>query len=307
MKTYFLPTGLILALLLAMVFPDPGEKIASFEITSYLIAAIFFMNGHDFVLKELGFNRKLMFHVLSISMISLFLAPAIALAMSKVIVFEFYWLLGLFIIACVPTTLSSGVVITSEAGGNKSLAVMLTIVMNLLGVFVLPFTLKYLVQGSESLKIDSIALMMGLFLKVLLPFLLGLLIQKIKSTGFVFGNMLPSCLVILIVYYSSSKSQSLMMNSTIAELGLAMMISIILHLALMVLDLLYVTLSKIKREDQLAFVFCGSQKTLPLSIAVLAVLPIVPGQALVLCICYHFSQLILDSILAVYIKRQFTA
>lgn len=303
MKTYFLPIGLILALALAMTLPEPGRNLAELELTSYLIAAIFFMNGYDFVVKELDFNAKLLIHVLNISLISLLMAPAIAFGMSFVVNLDFYWMLGLFTIACVPTTLSSGIVISAQAGGNKSLAVLLTMVMSFLGVFILPFTLKSLVQAYGEVQIDSLALMIGLCYKVLLPFLLGYMVQRFLLKGYRIGNLLPSSIVVLIVYYSSSKSQALMMSSTIQQILGCVLVSISLHIFLILIDYLYVAVVKMKASNRLSFVFCGSQKTLPLSVAVLAGFSVETGRALVLCICFHFCQLIMDSVLALKLKQ----
>jgi sodium/bile acid cotransporter 7 len=222
--------------------------------------------------------------------------------MSSGVDLGFDWMLGLYTIACVPTTLSSGIVIAAQAGGNKSLAVMLTMVMSFLGVLILPFTLSWLLQAYGNTSIDSLSLMMSLCYKVLFPFLLGYVCQQFIWRGHRFGTVLPSSIVILIVYYSSSRSQDLMLSSTLLEITLAIVISTGLHLVLIGLDYLYVKVMEIKAENMISFVICGSQKTLPLSVAVLAGFSLETGQALVFCICFHFSQLILDSILAMYLK-----
>jgi sodium/bile acid cotransporter 7 len=47
-----------------------------------------------------------------------------------------------------------------------------------------------------------------------------------------------------------------------------------------------------------ALFFVCSQKTLPVAISVLTALSIISPPALIICVCFHFLQIIIDSFLA---------
>jgi len=57
---------------------------------------------------------------------------------------------GLALFFCMPTTLSSGVILVGQAKGNVALALMLTVVTNLLGVFVVPFSVDIVFSSVSS-------------------------------------------------------------------------------------------------------------------------------------------------------------
>lgn len=50
---------------------------------------------------------------------------------------------GLAVMCCMPTTLSTGVVLTSQVGGNVALALALVLLTNIAGVATIPYAIKY--------------------------------------------------------------------------------------------------------------------------------------------------------------------
>ncbi|EDO43375.1 predicted protein, partial [Nematostella vectensis] len=75
---------------------------------------------------------------------------------------------GIELYLIVPCTISAGVVLVSQAGGNATLALVTTIVCNLMAVFTLPVMMKWL-MSFEGVKLDAINLLVKLLLTVLLP------------------------------------------------------------------------------------------------------------------------------------------
>ena len=53
-----------------------------------------------------------------------------------------------------------------------------------------------------------------------------------------------------------------------------------------------------------ALLFVASQKTLAISLAVLASVQFDTGSAIIVCLLFHFFQLFLDSFLASYMKKE---
>jgi len=305
MKTYFLPIGLIAAIVGALVVPAAGQHLAQWHWTSYFVAVIFFINGFDFRSRDLKFEKSLLIHTMMVSLLSLMVAPQIAYLLTSFIPLPLSWMIGFYVIACVPTTLSSGIVIASLAGGHRPLAVLLTIGMSFMGIFTLPWTLSFLLEGGFAFSVNRGELMLGLCLTVLLPFLVGLWCKRALKTDYQFGNYYPSAIVIMIVYVSAAQSSQLLYNATLNELGKAILISCLLHVILMVLCWIYAFLTTSDREYSVTILFCGSQKTLPLSVAVLSDLSTGTGNALIICIVFHFFQLIFDSLLASHLPKVF--
>ena len=58
--------------------------------------------------------------------------------------------MGLVVIASMPPTLSSGVILTENAGGHTVWAMLLTILLNLAGIFTVPFVLDLALLGSSA-------------------------------------------------------------------------------------------------------------------------------------------------------------
>jgi hypothetical protein len=79
---------------------------------------------------------------------------------------------GLFLVAVMPSTLSSGVVMTGGAGGNAAHALLVTIIANALAVFTIPVVLSLLLAttgDNRLVVIDKAAIMIKIALLVLVP------------------------------------------------------------------------------------------------------------------------------------------
>ncbi|MBW2640108.1 MAG: bile acid:sodium symporter [Deltaproteobacteria bacterium] len=95
--------------------------------------------------------------------------------------------IGIFLVAVMPTTLSSGVVMTGAAGGNMAHALVITILANGLAVFTIPVALSLLlnlVGGAAVVSIDKPAIVMKLGFYVLLPLCTGLTIKFFTKSFF---------------------------------------------------------------------------------------------------------------------------
>ncbi|MCI5120852.1 MAG: bile acid:sodium symporter, partial [Candidatus Electrothrix sp. AUS4] len=106
-----------------------------------------------------------------------------------------------------------------------------------------------------------------------------------------------SC-VILAVYISLAVSRQEFFNTGLGEY-LAVLSSVsLVHLLLLAMNGLSAKTLQLNSEDAKALLFVGSQKTLPVSLAVLAGLHQNTGNAVVVCLLFHFVQLLVDSVLA---------
>jgi sodium/bile acid cotransporter 7 len=118
--------------------------------------------------------------------------------------------------------------------------------------------------------------------------------QKV-STHWSYVN--SSC-VILAVYISLAVSrQEFFQTNTGQYLTVFLSVSMI-HILLLIMNHQAAKWLKLSPEDSKALLFVASQKTLPVSLAVLAGLCQDTGNAVIVCLLFHFTQLFMDSVLA---------
>ena len=305
MSDYFLPAGLLLAFLVAWFAPGPGAVMEQLGLIPWMVVTIFLVNGYQARLDQLPAGRNILAASLVAVPVSLLVSPFIGLAAANLAGLPAAATLGVVVMATVPPTLSSGIVMTGIAGGNVPKALFLTILLNLLGVFSIPFMLQLTLDRVGIVAISPWPLLQKLALIVLIPFLAGILLKRAVSLPprHPVLRYLPSTCVIGTVWMAVSASVD-----TLRDLDLSLLLSIaaaatLVHLALLLLCWLARGLYRPPRGEWIALLFTTSQKTLPVAIGVLAALDHPAGVALVACILFHFLQLFIDSVLASRIGR----
>ncbi|XCN71986.1 MAG: bile acid:sodium symporter [Candidatus Electrothrix aestuarii] len=300
MRQYFLPLGLILAAIFALMFPQAGVYLTGRGGIKLTILIIFLVSGYQTVTAGIPLNRGLLKIFLSAAIISLIVTPLLGLAISTLLALPSFLVIGLLIICAVPPTLSSGIVITGVSGGNAVLALLLTVSLNLTGILTLPPMLHLCLKAGGPVTINQWDLFIKMLLLVLLPFIIGKLLRTVLNKQKVSANWsyVNSSCVILAVYISLSVSRQEFFRTGLGEY-LAVLSSVsIIHFLLLGLNILAAKILQLNSEDAKALLFVASQKTLPVSLAVLAGLHQDTGNAVIVCLLFHFVQLFVDSILA---------
>ena len=107
-------------------------------------------------------------------------------------------MVGIFIVSAMPTTLSTGVVMTGASGGNMAHALMITILSNFIAVVSIPITLSaqmMFLQSNVFVTIDKTAIMIKLIILVLFPLCAGFLtrnfFEKTKGKELAGENISP--------------------------------------------------------------------------------------------------------------------
>lgn len=218
--------------------------------------------------------------------------------------------IGLFLVAVMPTTLTTGVVMTGAAGGNMAHALLITILSNALGVLTVPVSLSLLMglgKEMESVPIDRWALMMQIALLVLVPLVLGMAVRKKGvAVGPALRGAVPvvnQCLVLAILWMALSEAKSTVIGGG-AQAGLALLLSFVYHAILVAAALGVSRILGMGAGRRESVVFMGGQKTLPLSILIQTTLFPQHGLALAFCIIYHFVHLIMDGYLVSWFRRR---
>jgi sodium/bile acid cotransporter 7 len=300
MKQLFLPIGLILSILFALLLPSGGAFISHNSGLKILVFTIFLVSGYQTATNGLRLDRKLGTLLLTAAVISLGIGPLLGLLTSEILTLSIYPAIGIILMSSMPPTLSSGVVITKVSGGNSTLALLLTISLNLLGICCMPFILDLCLNAVGTIDIDQSALLIKMLFFVLLPFGIGKTLRSLRkrrSIGSFWGYINSSC-VIIIVYSSLSVSKSAFSGLDAMDYLEILIASAAVHLSLLAINTQAGKLLQLPPEDKKAMLFVTSQKTLPIALAVLASVQFDTGNAIIVCLVFHFFQLFVDSFLA---------
>lgn len=306
MSPYFLPLGLLLAFLVSWLLPQPGSLLQQLGLIQWMVVVIFLVNGYQTSLSQLRSGLGLGRIWLPALLINLLLAPWLGWMVARWLQLPQSAALGLVVMSTVPATLSSGIVMTRLAGGDGVKALSLTILLNLVGVFSVPFLLPLLLDGMGGSGLSPWQLLGKLLLIVLLPFLLGTVARgllEFPHDGLLL-RYLPSSCVIGTVWMSVSASSETLHQVTPGLLLLLGLSALLVHGGLLLVCRLARQLVAMERPDWLALLFPASQKTLPVAVGVLVALEQPAGVALVASILFHFIQLIADSLLASRLYRK---
>jgi sodium/bile acid cotransporter 7 len=242
------------------------------------------------------------------ALIVIFLVAPVIGALFGAIPMDTGVLIGIFLVAVMPTTLSSGVVMTGAAGGNMAQALVITILANGLAVFTIPVVLSLLlrlVEGSAIVCIDKLAIMIKLGFYVLLPLCFGLTIKLLTKSlmdRVVYRlQMLNQLLVLAIVWMAMSQARGTILNSS-ASVGIVLLLVFGFHGLLLVAAGIFAGCLKLGKGRRESVIFMGGQKTLPLSIILQVSLFPQYGLALVVCVLHHLIHLLMDGYLVGRLK-----
>lgn len=317
---------LFLAFLIGLTLPDPGIEVSKPKIDMGKdlgtmravqfcnVVLIFLISG--FRLKTdaaIGALRQPM--ALGAGLFSILVwTPLMGLVTSnttKLWPKEFAY--GLTLFCTVPTTLTSGAALVAGCkGANRAteLALMITVSSNLLGCFTTPLWLSAFLS-SVDVKVNVPNLLMKLMLSLLLPTFIGKAAQVLIPGAAKFSKDWKTPLTIFsnfnlvfVVWQSVSRAQSKIKSAEGWHLLLCIVAAIVLHVVFWVLNSPIFLLPRIEdMHHRRAAFLLGSQKTLPVSVAIISGLgeEIGDGGLMALpCIFGHLSQLVIDAFLVDY-------
>ena len=310
-KQWFL-CGLVL-IFLAVIF-DKTEQIALTGIylknhsgSSVMIFFIFILSGMILDIDQMKSGIKDIKSTLAALFIIIIISPFVAAVMSF-LPLETGILLGMFLVAVMPTTISSGVVMTGNAGGNMAHALFVTIVSNCIAIVSIPLVLSILLllqQQDTVLSIDQKAIIVKLLILVLLPLITGMFLKKmvfnITANRKKIMGIINQCCVICIVFMSLSGVKEILISKS-NSFFLIVPLVIAFHLCLLGFSCLVSRLLNIGKGKRESVIFMGSQKTLPLSVMLQMTYFPEYGTALLVCVVHHITHLMIDGYLAVKFK-----
>ena len=306
---------LSLALVFAAVVSDGTGSIALLGKTlnglhgpDIVIFTIFFISGLIIETRQIRDGIKDARATLAALSVIVIVSPVAALALSFFSPAQGI-LIGLFIVSVMPTTLSSGIVMTGRAGGNMAHALCVTIFSNIISIVSIPFILSLLLplaSQSKELSIDRGMIMIRLCFLVLLPLVSGLLVKRFALNGQVEKKRvlqnINQVLVVLIVFMAASKVKNVLDGSP-DGFFLIVLYTAVFHLILLFASFAAAKGLRIRGSRNRSVIFMGSQKTLPLSVIIQMTYFPEFSTALLVCVVHHFVHLFIDGYLAVKLEK----
>lgn len=310
----FLPISLVLLTIFGAVYPDPGRYMNDETPANIIcIVIIFLITGIKLKTAEIknaiGAWRSWVFGSISI----LFITPILALGLIHLPLAPDDLSFGFALLANMPTTISSGVMLVKEAKGNAPLALLMCLITNIVCIFTIPFIFPILLNtGSVPVKVDAPKLLMNLSLTILVPLIVGKILhdssdgvrrwsrrKRVDSALKFITTILLTVMPWMNISVSVDKLATLTAGTLFACIGwmLAMHIAyIIFHIIIMkILPL------NANRQNTKAVVIMASQKSPTILFSVLAFLPDSLGSkgliAIPAIIC-QLVQIIMDSVVA---------
>lgn len=214
--------------------------------------------------------------------------------------------LGFLYLCVLPSTVSTSVVLTGLAGGNTVGAIFNAVLSNVLGVFVTPLWIAWLMQkGGTPQPLGPVILEIVLLL--LLPLAVGQLLRipfaKAADTRKkLLGNLASGTILFIVfaAFCNSVKSRLWSQHGAGVTLLAAAGVLLVFAIAMAAVELAARVL-RLDTPDRIAASFCAPQKTLASGVPMAKILfGTHPGLGLILLpiLLYHPLQLVVCGILA---------
>ncbi|MBC7683070.1 MAG: bile acid:sodium symporter, partial [Ferruginibacter sp.] len=223
--------------------------------------------------------------------------------------------LGMLFLCTLPATVQSAIAFTAMARGNVSAAVCSASASSLIGVFITPLLVGWLVVPSGEggvVGAGGLEAVGRIMLQLMLPFVLGQLLQPWVG-GFVLQHaaklkFVDQGSILLVVYtaFSAAVIEGLWKQVPLPILLGVVAASCVLLALVLVLTTRLGRLLGFSPEDQITIVFCGSKKSLASGVPMAKVLfaAHTVGVMLLPLMIFHQIQLMVCAVLAQrYAKR----
>lgn len=225
---------------------------------------------------------------------------------------------GLALFCIVPTTLGVGVALTAAAKGNQALALLFTVVTNLLGIVTVPYELRLVLSsaGANTVSVDPGSLVIKLVFTVLIPTVIGKVARELSRhvTQFVttfklqlslFSTLNLAC----IVWQTLSGARDTLLQQPFTSVLLVVVASSVLHLVMLALNAVMVSryVMNLPFREGVAVMIMSSQKSAPVAVTVISYLTpslVQQGLMAIPCILGQLAQIFIGSALVKYLRKR---
>ncbi|EXB36963.1 hypothetical protein L484_018339 [Morus notabilis] len=169
----FLPLALLGGVALGLANPGLGCLADKYSLSKFSTFGIFIVSGLTLRSEDIG-DAAEAWPVAILGLVSILLfTPYFSRLILHFRLQPQEFVTGLAIFCCMPTTLSSGVALTQLAGGNSALALAMTVISNLLGILIIPFSISRFIASGVGVSVPTKQLLKSLVVTLLIPLVLG--------------------------------------------------------------------------------------------------------------------------------------
>ncbi|MDX3905688.1 MAG: bile acid:sodium symporter family protein [Pigmentiphaga sp.] len=307
----FLPDNFTLSLIvvvtLASFFPCSGQAAVAFDwLTNVAIGLLFFLHGAKLSREAIVAGATHWRLHLLIFAFTFVMFPLLGLAfkplLAPLVTPDLY--LGILFLCALPATVQSAIALTSVARGNVPAAICSASASSLLGIFLTPLLVKFLMStsGESGVSFEAVG---KILVQLLLPFVLGQLMRRwiggwvARHRGLVKSIDQGSILLVVYTAFSEAVVSGLWHQTSSATLaGVVLVCAVILAAALLVTTCVSRALG-FSKEDEITIVFCGSKKSLATGIPMAKVLlsSSTAGAIVLPLMIFHQMQLMVCAVL----------
>ncbi|MCD1117739.1 bile acid:sodium symporter [Chryseobacterium turcicum] len=308
---------LVVMVVLAKLIPFQSSYSQYFNLSAFIdwgIAGIFLLYGLKLNLKEVVkdvSNWKLHLLIQSGTFIIFPLLVLIFYPFIKDSEYYNIWL-SVFFLASLPSTVSSSVVMVSIAKGNVTSAIFNASISGLIGIIMTPLLMSFFLVSNSSSG-NQTEIIQQLLIKVLLPIILGVLLNPVfkkwvTKYSKIFAEF-DRLIILLIVYESFSGA---FIENIFASVPSAVFLILALSVIFLFFSVYYILKilaekMNFKPKEVITATFCGSKKSLVHGSLFLLVLGIPDEQKVLFLLpvmVYHSFQLFYVSWLANKIAKR---
>lgn len=309
----FLPDDFTLTLIavvvLASLWPLQGAVAHAFDVlTTAAIALLFFMHGAKLsranVVAGLSHWRL---HLLVLAftfglfpVLGLLLKPLFAWSLSPELA------VGMLFLCTLPATVQSAIAFTAMARGNVAAAVCSASASSLIGVFITPLLVSWLVVPGGVSGGGALDAVIHIMEQLLLPFAAGQLLQPWVG-GFVQRHastlkMVDQSSILLVVYTAFSAA---VIEGLWSKVPAPMLLALVVASCVLLAIVLFITTwgsrkLGFSKDDEITIVFCASKKSMASGVPMAKVLFAAPavGMMILPLMIFHQIQLMVCAVIA---------
>ncbi|MCL2791470.1 MAG: bile acid:sodium symporter [Spirochaetaceae bacterium] len=315
-KKNWLIIGIFVAVICGYYFPEFAKIINKDRMFStFLVIFLFFIQG--FILqKEKVFSgiKNLKLHVTMLFFTFIFYPLYFFIFVNILPLTDNEGVIaGLFILACLPTTIASCAVFTSLAGGNTSGVIFNTVISNTAGVFITPLLFSFMVTTAALvLPLSMLSeVLVGLVIRIIIPMALGMILRNffiefIDKNRKKFSTA-SSIAILCILFLAFAESSNYITSDLVATLYPVFIFLAVSYFIISFIIYKTASLLGFPEEDIIASVFTGAQKTLagaPLITLFFKDSPHMLGIVLIPLLFFHPWQLFSSTFIVKYFLRK---
>lgn len=306
----WLPIIFAVAITIALAYPVPGKAVVSVVVLGNIrkrspthamrlpillllhflsdivqevnIGIVFFLSGLAMDTKALmtvkGSKVALAYGFVAI----LLLTPLLGFVMRTIPLEPKEFSIGLVLFCVVPTTLGIGVALVRSCKGNDSVALLLTVASNILGVFIMPPYLQFLFLnydlGGLDITVNIPILLLKLVITILVPSLIGKLIRDFWKAAEAFAKtwktelgMFATFNLAMIVWQTLSGARDTLFASPPGMITSVGVLAIFIYLFYLLINFVVVVwILKVDTYESVAIVIMSSQKSAPVAMTLIS-------------------------------------